>query len=200
MASSKSLRSETIRVFRAGEYTSCEWSFEDDVYRFRIASEGDGEFFPDEFTSVSDARDFCLLQLPSDPSVHFYIVTGDIIVDSVRDKAWHAARDRRWDIIYGVISTTVFAVAACLISVYSLQFETFKANCIFVACMAGLYLFLWLIMGGGSHLEGAVAMTVLLVLIALLSWTLPTIREQFKGRRAQIRAVETRPGEAPVDQ
>jgi hypothetical protein len=189
---------EIIKVFRQGKKIPCTWSYENGGKTRRITDQGDGEFFPDEFASVADAEAFCRLQLADDPSLYFLIVRCDFVLDIVIDEKWRAPRDRRDNIIYGVVSTAVFASAACLISVYSMELETFKANFIFVASITAIYLFLLLIMGCGN-IEGAVAMTVLLFAIWLNAGAVPKIKRIIEYRRTEAHAAETRPAADGVD-
>ena len=174
------METETIRVFRAGKGTCCEWGSEEGQSLGRIFDEGAGVFLEKRFLSVADARAFCEEELHKDASLIFHIMRGDDITDTALNQAYQTAREKRDDRNYAVMSTTVVMLLALIISVWAMPFQTTVGHVLFIAGMTLVYVLLLSITGTGNF-EGAVAMAVILILALVIAPHLPRQTQPTQG-------------------
>jgi hypothetical protein len=171
---------ETIRIFKRGKGTFCEWSFASGEGRGRILNEGDGLFLDKTFRTIDEAKEFCRAEIRSDASLVFEVMSGDEILETALDAEWHRAKERRSGLVYAIASSAVMALIACGISIGALRFDAVWAHGLFVVGMIALYVLL-LAMYGTGNIEGAVAMIIILILIAVIA---PKIMNKMKANKA----------------
>jgi hypothetical protein len=167
------MNEETIKVFRKGKGTVCEWRFDTGVGRGRILQEGEGKLLSNRFSSLVDAKRFCEEQVIKDAALIFYIMTDEGIVDTVMDMSYQKAMQARSGRIYTVVSTAILALVALVVSVAVIRLETPAGHTLFVGVMIAVYLLALFVMGN-RNIEGAIVMVMILILAA--SWG-PKIKE-----------------------
>ena len=171
---------ETVKIFKDGKGTCCEWHFEDGDNRGRIFKQGEGSFFAQEFSSLAEAKRFCQKQLTEDPASMFHMMVGDDIVETVMDQKYHRQKEKRSRLVYCLVSSTVFAVIAVLVAAAFVHLETFMGYALFVGAILLIYLLFLGIMGTGN-IEAAMVMVIILFFAAVGGPTIKGILEPNQG-------------------
>ena len=153
---------DMIRIFQVGECTSIDSTYEEG----RIVHEGGGRFLPETFSSLDQAKQFCDQLLSSDPSSVLYLVKDEGIIETVRDEAWHRAKERRSNVIYGAISSLFVALFAIGVSIGVFSFETVWGHVFFIAGITGFYILL-LIVQIATIFEAIFLVIVAMLIVAL---------------------------------
>lgn len=156
-----------VKVFRQGKGSFFEWHYEDGKPLGRIRNQGEGVFLEEEFSSVEDARLFCQKVLDKDPAPFFYVMQEDDIIDSVYDREYHDAKDKKENRILVTITLAIVLLLATGVSVMVMPFQAVIYHVLFIAGVGGFYLLVnstsvnW-------NLESVGAVIILLVLLAAL--------------------------------
>jgi hypothetical protein len=158
-----------IKVFRQGKGSFFEWRHEHGKPLGRIRNQGEGVFLAQEFSSAEEARSFCQKELDKDPAPYFYILQENDIIDTIYNRAYQIAKDKKENRIYAIISLIVVILVATGASLLLMPFEVMIYHLLFIGGMGAVYL---LVYSTGVHwnLEGV---AVVLMLIVILSISVP---------------------------
>jgi hypothetical protein len=155
-----------IKVFRQGKGSFFEWRYEDGKPFGRILNQGEGVFLAEEFSSAEEAKHFCQKVLDKDPAPHFYILQDNDIIDTVYNRAYHIAKDKKENRIYAAISLMVVILVATGASFLLMPFEAMIYHLLFIGGMGGFYLLLY---STGVHwnLETVAVVIMLIVILTI---------------------------------
>ena len=153
-------------MFREGKGTFCEWDYENGKPVGRILNQGEGIFLKEEFSSAEDAKLFCQKELHKDASPFFHVLQEDDIIDTVYDREYHIAKDKKENRTYAAVSLVVVMLLASGVSVLFMPIQAMTYHVLFVGGIGGFYLLLYSI-GGHWNLESVAAVIMLLVLLSI---------------------------------
>ena len=155
-----------IKVFRQGKGSFFEWRYEDGKPLGRIRNQGEGVFLAEEFSSAEEAKRFCQMELDKDPAPYFYILQENDIIDTVYNRAYHIAKDKKENRIYAAVSLVVVILVATGASVLLMPFQAMIYHLLFIAGMGGFYLVLY---SNGAHwnLESVAVVIMLIVILSI---------------------------------
>lgn len=156
---------DPVKVFREGKGTFTEWHFENGRPLGRILNRGAGVFLENTFSFIDEARSFCERELEKDPSLILYVVEGGDIIDAIQDDAYQLEKENKENRIYAVMSIAVVMLLASCVSFMFMPFQIMIHDVLFIGGMGALYLLLYST-GGRWHLEGVVAIILLLTLLS----------------------------------
>jgi hypothetical protein len=156
-----------IKVFRNGKGANIETSFESDGTHFKITRIGKGCFLKTDFATVSDAENYCRKELKKNRADVFYLLNGDLLEGTVLDGKFHEDKQRRTEMVFGVLSVIFFSLVGLSMSLSCFPNHPIWGHVVFTLGIGAFYTGLHLFMGKGNF-EGAVAMIMLLILIGVL--------------------------------
>ncbi len=154
-----------INVFLTGRDTQGELRFENGITRHTITRQGKGHFLERSFATIQEAKDFCEGELKRNPSDFYYLMEGDLIVETVLDSKFQENKQRRSELIFAVVSTAFFTLVGWGVS-SDLFPGLLYARLVFALGVGALYAFFLLVTGRGN-VEAAITMTILLILFGV---------------------------------
>ena len=132
-----------IKVFRQGKGSFFVWSYEDGKPLGRIRNQGEGVYLAEEFSSAEEAKYFCQMELDKDPAPYFYILQENDIIDTVYNRAYHIAKDKKENRIYAAISLIVVMLVATGASFLLMPFQAIIYHLLFIGGMGAVYLLIY---------------------------------------------------------
>jgi hypothetical protein len=157
----------SIKVFRSGKETFCEWRFENSQSIGRILNQGAGIFLEKAFSSLEEAKALCERELEKDASLIFYVVQGDDIIDIIQNDAYHIAKEKKASRGFAAVSTVIVMLFATAVSFMFMPFQAMIYDALFIGGMGAFYLLVYS-NGGSCNLDGIILMIILLALLSVI--------------------------------
>ena len=162
-----------IKVFRQGKGTFSEWLYENGEPLGRIRNQGEGVFIEGEFSSLEKAKIFCQSELEKDASPIFYVMQGNDIINTVYNRAYHIAKEKKENRIFAAASLVFVMLLATGASIMVMPFQTMIYHVLFIGGMGAFYLLMYSI-GGNWNLESVAMVIMVIIMLSILVPVLTT--------------------------